>query len=160
MRLKHQQKSRPVDPVEGLRITDNTGTAVMSVVYRTLRYVVNRFWLIVLIYLFSLLLAASLFALAEQQTLVEGLWWAVVTALTIGYGDLTPATTFGRIIGIVFGHFWIFGIVPMIVANIITHLLYDEHQFTHDEQEWTISSLQQIAKRLDAKLPEPPKLDD
>jgi hypothetical protein len=121
-----------------------------------IRYVANRFWLIMLIYVASLLLAATLFASIETRAWHEGLWWAVITALTIGYGDITPTTHAGRIMGIVFGHFWIFGIVPMIVANIITKLLYDEHQFSHQEQEWTKASLKRIAARLDVDLPTPP----
>ena len=121
-----------------------------------IRYVANRFWLIMLIYVASLLIAATLFALIEARAWLDGLWWAVITALTIGYGDITPATHAGRMLGIIFGHFWIFGIVPMIVANIITKLLYDEHQFSHQEQEWTKASLKRIAARLDVDLPTPP----
>ena len=121
-----------------------------------IRYVANRFWLIMLIYVASLLIAATLFALIEARAWPDGLWWAVITALTIGYGDITPATHAGRMLGIIFGHFWIFGIVPMIVANIITKLLYDEHQFSHHEQEWTKASLKRIAARLDVELPTPP----
>lgn len=34
-------------------------------------------------------------------TVFDGIWWAVVTASTIGYGDLVPETFAGRITGIV-----------------------------------------------------------
>ena len=125
-------------------------------VQRSIRYIANRFWLIMLIYTVSVLLAAGLFAVIEQRSFAEGMWWAIVTALTIGYGDIAPVTAAGRVMGVVFGHFWIFGIVPMIVANIITKLLYDEHQFSHQEQEWTKVSLERIADRLEIQLPEPP----
>ena len=125
-------------------------------VQNLIHYIANRFWLIMLIYLVSVLLAAGLFASIEQRSFADGLWWAVVTALTIGYGDIAPVTDMGRLMGVLFGHFWIFGVVPMIVANIITNLLHDEHQFSHQEQEWTKASLERIADRLDIKLPESP----
>ncbi|MBT1444380.1 hypothetical protein KJI95_07550 [Shewanella sp. JM162201] len=115
---------------------------------KSLIYIANRLWLIMTIYLFSLLLAAVGFSLLEQKTFTEGLWWAVVTALTIGYGDLTPMTTEGRIMGVVFGHFWIFMVIPMIVANIIIHLVEDQHLFTDDEQQELMASLKRIEDKL------------
>ncbi|MEK4028375.1 potassium channel family protein [Pseudobacillus sp. FSL P4-0506] len=33
-------------------------------------------------------------------TVFEGIWWAVVTASTVGFGDYAPKTTAGRLIGI------------------------------------------------------------
>lgn len=33
-------------------------------------------------------------------TIFEGIWWAIVTISTVGYGDFTPITKLGRFIGI------------------------------------------------------------
>ena len=116
-------------------------------------FIANRLWLILLIYGSSLMLGAATFAWLEQKSLADGLWWACVTSLTIGYGDLTPLTPAGRIAGILFGHFWIFMVIPMIVANIIMHLVEDQHLFSDDEQRALMAKLdrieQQLAKRND-----------
>ena len=112
-----------------------------------LLYVANRIWLILLIYLASLILGASLFAVAENKSFFDGLWWASVTALTIGYGDLTPTTAVGRALGVALGHFWIFLIIPMIIANILMHLIEDRNAFTHEEQIEIIERLKRIESR-------------
>jgi len=55
------------------------------------------------IYLFSfsvtiIVISAFLFSLTEKQSLANALWWAITTATTVGYGDETPHTAFGKII--------------------------------------------------------------
>ncbi|WP_186510965.1 potassium channel family protein [Caenimonas sedimenti] len=123
---------------------------------KALVYVANRMHMILLIYAASLLCAAALFAGFEAKSYWDGLWWAVVTALTIGYGDLAPATVPGRLTGIVFGHLWIFGVIPMIIGNIISSMLEDRNKFTHAEQEWTERTLRRIADKVGVEVDEPP----
>jgi voltage-gated potassium channel len=44
------------------------------------------------------LIGAELFALAEDLPFTTGLYWAVTTATTVGYGDVTPHNPAGRLI--------------------------------------------------------------
>lgn len=44
------------------------------------------------------LIGAGLFALAEDLPFTTGLYWAVTTATTVGYGDITPHNPVGRLI--------------------------------------------------------------
>lgn len=42
---------------------------------------------------------AWLVARRDFETLGDALWWALVTLATVGYGDVVPESTWGRIIG-------------------------------------------------------------
>lgn len=104
----------------------------------------NNFKYILVSYLCSLLLAASLFTYLENHTFIDSLYWACVTSLTIGYGDFSPVTTGGKITAVIFGHFWIFLIIPSIISLIITNLIQDKNEFTHSEQEDIKNMLKQL----------------
>lgn len=123
---------------------------------KVLMYVANRLWLIALIYILSLFCSATLFSVFESKSLWDGLWWSIVTALTIGYGDLSPVTVPGRLTGIIFGHFWIFGIIPLIIGNVLMTMLEDKNKFTDAEQEWHEEVLRRIAKQLKIDVAEAP----
>jgi len=50
--------------------------------------------------LFFIFLFGYLFYVSEPdvRNLGDGIWWALVTITTVGYGDITPVTTLGRVV--------------------------------------------------------------
>lgn len=58
---------------------------------------------------------------SKVQTLGDGLWWAIVTLTTVGFGDITPATNLGRIVA---GGLMISGMFALAMfAGIVGHTL-------------------------------------
>ncbi|WP_125765390.1 potassium channel family protein [Levilactobacillus mulengensis] len=79
------------------------------------------------IYLFSIsvaiiVLSAFLFSLTEKQNLADSLWWAITTATTVGYGDETPHTAFGKIIAsfLMVGGIGFIGLLTSTITDFIT----------------------------------------
>jgi voltage-gated potassium channel len=65
----------------------------------------NGFIYIIYISLATLLTGSTAIYLFEYReagkSFMDALWWSVVTVTTVGYGDISPATTIGRIIAII-----------------------------------------------------------
>ena len=99
-------------------------------------------------YLVTLLLSGFLFSYFEDKPLFESFWWACVTGLTIGYGDLYPVTVGGKIVAIALMHIVPLLIIPLIVARLLLTVIEDKNQFSHDEQEEMKNDIKEIKKAL------------
>lgn len=58
----------------------------------------------------------------DIQSLSDGLWWAIVTTTTVGYGDISPKTGLGRLVAVVLMFVGI-GTIGMITGSIATYFI-------------------------------------
>jgi voltage-gated potassium channel len=91
---------------------------------------------------FLILAGGSLMTVIEPDT-VKGdvqnaVWWAIVTASTVGYGDISPSTTFGRVVAIIMMLSGV-GLISTLSASIAAYFV----------DQGNVSALDEIQKRLD-----------
>ena len=103
------------------------------------------------------------FYLAEPQikTIEDGIWWALVTITTVGYGDITPLTTLGRLVAgtLMFVGLGLIATVTAIVsakfiANYVDHHTNDDVLEKLEEVEAEIEKIEEIESSVVGKLKE------
>ena len=103
------------------------------------------------------------FYLAEPQikTIEDGIWWALVTITTVGYGDITPLTTLGRLVAgaLMFVGLGLIATVTAIVsakfiANYVDHHTNDDVLEKLEELEDEIEKIEEIESNIVGKLKE------
>lgn len=93
--------------------------------------------------------AAIGFSIVEHKSIGDSIWWASVTAMTVGYGDMYPATVAGKVIAVLLMHIVPLFVIPLFVARFLGKIVEDKNAFTHDEQEEIKKSLTHLLKRTE-----------
>jgi voltage-gated potassium channel len=104
-----------------------------------------------------------LFYMVEPKikTFGDGIWWALVTVTTVGYGDITPTTTAGRFVasGLMLIGLGLIATVTAIVsakfiANYVDHHTNDDVLEKLEELEDEIEKLEELEDNVLGKLEE------
>jgi voltage-gated potassium channel len=98
-----------------------------------------------------ILSGASLYSIFEHKHFLDSIWWAVVTAMTVGYGDSFPLTLGGRLVGVAVMHIVPLFIIPLIIASLLNTWADKKAVFTAEEQEEILKDLKSIKKQLKIK---------
>jgi voltage-gated potassium channel len=132
----------------------------------------NQLGYVLLVALFIVVGAAFLIVRFEPgiSTFADGLWWSLVTASTVGYGDMSPETLEGRIVA---GVLMVSGIgtLGMITGSIATYFLGQRGSMNADIRhvqrrldDWDTlqdDERRRLVRMLDAVVgPEPSRRDD
>lgn len=98
----------------------------------------------------------------DFHTFGDGVWWAIVTLATVGYGDIVPTTSWGRFLGsivIVVGVTFL-SFLTATVTSLFVSREQDERDAQREarrlaDRQEVLSELRKIEERLsalDAKL--------
>jgi voltage-gated potassium channel Kch len=106
------------------------------------------------------LLAGFIVTLIDREdfpTFGTGVWWAIVTLATVGYGDVVPHTAWGRVVGsvvIVFGVTFISFLIATVTSYFIAaqqeRAALEERKLRIAEEKETRELLRRLDQRLAA----------
>jgi voltage-gated potassium channel len=103
--------------------------------YRGLVWLANSPLTLILSYLGLIVISSVLYSHFEQEaSFGDAIWWAVVTASTVGYGDISPETWQARILAALLISIMVLLVIPLITAHFASKLIVDNDAFRHDEQ--------------------------
>jgi voltage-gated potassium channel len=114
-------------------------------------------WAALITLIVALVLTSSLMYVLEHRaqpqmfySLPDTVWWGIVTMSTVGYGDMVPATPFGKFIG---GIFMLLGIAMFAVpAGLLASGFSEELKNNEFFVTWQTVAQVPLFRRLDAEL--------
>jgi voltage-gated potassium channel len=120
-----------------------------QLIFRGLIRIANSAKATVLWFLGMIVTSAVLYSLCENKGVGDSVWWAVVTASTVGYGDTYPTTPFGRIVAGTLISAMVLLVIPLITAHFASKLIVDQDAFRHEEQEEIKENLRRIRELVE-----------
>ena len=99
-------------------------------------------------------IAAVLARAIEPETFTSiglALWWAVTTVTTVGYGDVVPQSTEGRLVG---AALMLTGLsmIPLLVSVVVSILTAKRAQEQHLSDARNLEELSQRLARIEQRL--------
>lgn len=119
-------------------------------VYRGLVWLANSPRTLILSYSLLIVVSGVLYRVFEKVSIGDAVWWAVVTASTVGYGDISPQSWQARLIAGVLISTMVLLVIPLITAHFASKLIVDTDAFRHEEQEELKDNLRAVRALLEA----------
>jgi len=109
-------------------------------------YAKNSVNYIVYLTVILIFICGLIFSIFEKgKSFFDGIWWAIETVSTVGYGDIAPLTTGGRAIGIILIFLGI-GFMSMLTAAISAYFVEKD---ANQDTKQILEKLESLSKELD-----------
>ena len=98
--------------------------------------------------LFFIVLFGFIFFITEPdvKSFSDGLWWALVTITTVGYGDITPPTSIGRLVASAL-MFLGLGLIASLTA--VVSVKFIQNFVDHHTNDDVLEKLEEMQKDID-----------
>ncbi|GAA0435861.1 hypothetical protein Aca07nite_16340 [Actinoplanes capillaceus] len=120
-----------------------------KLVYRGMVWLANSPKTLLLSYSMLIVICGVLYHHFEERTIGDSIWWAVVTASTVGYGDISPKTWQARVMAGILISVMVLLVIPLITAHFASRLIVDNDAFRHEEQEELKANLRRVRTLLE-----------
>lgn len=105
----------------------------------------NGFKYILFVTALTILTSGIMIHYAEGMSIEDGIWWAFVTASTVGYGDISPHSFYGRMIAMVLMLLGI-GLIGSITSTLTSYFLQKPSKSVKDN---TLEMIQEQISHFD-----------
>lgn len=97
----------------------------------------------------------TVLARRDFPTVEDGIWWAIVTLATVGYGDIVPTTTWGRVVGsavIILGVTFIAFVTATVTSYFVSAEQEIEGAKDREHRDASARETREILERLEERL--------
>jgi voltage-gated potassium channel len=104
--------------------------------------------------LLLVLVAGALARVVEPETFYsigEAYWWAVVTVTTVGYGDVVPESTAGRLVGVLLMLTGL-GLIPTLTSVVVSTLIGKRTRTQQEQLDRMSKEHAEALARIEAHL--------
>lgn len=101
---------------------------------------INGLKYMIVVCVMCILLGGVTIHFVEGMSFADGLWWSFVTATTVGYGDISPVSSYGRIVAAILMLVGI-GLIGSLTST-ITALFFERHDVKKDAKSEIIKTIQ------------------
>ena len=106
-----------------------------------------------------ILVGGGCLSILEPQTVRggygDGIWWAIVTASTVGYGDIAPSTVPGRIIAVLLMLVGI-GLMSTLAASITSYFVQQTANTEFKDVSLRLERIETMLQQLQAHSTQAP----
>ena len=124
---------------------------------RTMKLIVSQKSFVYVLSVTALLVvvAAQILHMLEPMPggFADGLWWAVVTTTTVGYGDITPQTTAGRLVAVML---MLAGtaLIATVAASVSAYFVGAERTEEYQDIKTRLERIEQILEKQPPQTPD------
>jgi voltage-gated potassium channel len=125
------------------------GVQESVMIRRLLSKIINSNKNLTITFSLIILFSAIFYSISEKTPLLDALWWSIVTATTVGYGDSFPHHLLGKFTAITLMLTMVLLVIPAITARMASGLIVNNDAFTHAEQEELKQGIKKIVDYID-----------